>query len=318
MLRIGLVGPGSIADRRLAPAVRQLAGAELWSVCSRDPERAAAFAARHGARGPVFTELDDMLADPRLDAVVIATPDRLHAPQAIAAARAGKHVFLEKPMATAVDEADALVRTCRAAGVRLAVGYHLRFHAGLRALRERVVAGELGRLVHMRATWTFVERDPTDWRAGPQVGRWWALGAVGTHCLDLARWFMRPACGELERALALTSNPVHHGPHDETAVLALRFASGATADILCSVLFRASRSIELYGEHGTARADDVLGPHGGGRITVEGRELAYQPVDPYMGELQDFVDAVAHGRAPEVDDDEGLANVRWLCDVTSR
>lgn len=318
MLRIGLVGPGSIADRRLAPALRDVAGAELWSVCSRDEGRAAEFAARHGARGPIFTDYEDMLADPRLDAVIVATPDRLHAAQALAAARAGKHVFVEKPMATAVEDADALVRTCRAAGVRLAVGYHLRFHAGLRALRERVVAGELGRLVHMRATWTFVERDPTDWRAGPQVGRWWALGAVGTHCLDLARWYLRPGCGDIERARALVSSPVHHSPHDETALLALRFASGATADIVCSVLFRAPRSIELYGDAGTARAEDVLGPHGGGRIVVNDQQLAYQPVDPYRGELQDFVDAVAHGRAPEVDGDEGLANVRWLCDVTSR
>ena len=144
------------------------------------------------------------------------------------------------------------------------------------------------------------------------------LGAVGTHCLDLARWYLRPGCGEIERAHALTSSPVHHSPHDETALVALRFASGATADILCSVLIRAGRSIELYGEAGTARAEDVLGPHGGGRIVINDQELAYTPVDPYRGELQDFVDAVAHGRAPEVDGDEGLANVRWLCDVTSR
>jgi len=316
MLHVGIVGPGSIAERRLAPALAQVRGAVLWSVCSRDRERAQAFAGRHGARGPIHTELAAMLGDPRLDAVVLATPDRLHAAQAIAAATAGKHVFVEKPMATSVADAEAVVSACAAADVRLAVGHHLRFHAGLRALRERVVAGELGRVLHMRATWTFVERDPDNWRASPDLGRWWSLAAVGTHCLDLVRWYLRPGCGEVERAHALTSRPVHRGPHDETAAVALRFASGATADILTSVVFRAPRSLELYGTAGTARADEVLGPHGGGRIVVGDHELSYETADPYRGELQDFVDAVAHGRAPEVDAVEGLANVRALCDMT--
>lgn len=317
MLHVGLVGPGSIADRWLAPALRQVSGAVLWSVCSRDPSRARGFAERHGARGGAHTDLAEMLADPRLDAVLIATPDRLHAAQAIAAAQAGKHVFVEKPMATDAGDAAAMVAACRAADVRLGVGYHLRFHAGLRALRARVLAGELGRLLHMRVTWTFVERDASNWRARPEVGRWWSLAAVGTHALDLVRWYLRPGCGEVDRAHALTSSPVYHGPHDETASVALRFEGGATADILTSVVFRAPRTVELYGERGTARAEDVLGPHGAGRILLDGRELDYPPQDPYRGELQDFVDAVAHGRAPEVDGDEGLANVRLLSELTS-
>lgn len=317
MLHIGLVGPGSIADRRLAPALARVSGAVLWSVCSRDADRARAFAARHGARGGTHTDLETMLADPALDAVILATPDRLHAAQAIAAARAGKHVFVEKPMATELADAEAMVVACRAADVRLGVGYHLRFHAGLRALRARILAGELGRVLHMRATWTFVERDPGDWRASPTTGRWWSLAAVGTHALDLVRWYLLPASGEIEAAHALTAHPRHGGPHDETAMLALRFAGGATADILSSVIFRAPRSIEVLGEAGTARGDEVLGPQGGGRILVRERELEYTPADPYQGELQDFVDAVAQGRAPEVGGDEGLANVRWLCHTTS-
>ena len=316
MLNIGLVGPGSIADHRLAPALQRVAGARLWSVCSRDAARATAFAARHAAAGPVHTDLAAFLADPELHAVLIATPDRLHAAQAIAAARAGKHVFVEKPMATSVAEAAAVRAACDAADVRLAVGYHLRHHTGLRALRERLLSGALGRPLHMRVTWTFRERDPGNWRGGPELGRWWALAAVGTHGLDLARWFLRPQCGELVRAVALTSNPVHGGPHDETAALALRFASGATADILCSVLFRAPRAVELYCADGEARGDAVLGPQGDGRITVDGAELAYTARDPYQSELEDFVAAIVDRRNPEVDGAEGLANVRWLCEVT--
>lgn len=316
MLHVGIVGPGSIADRRLAPALRDIPGVTLWSVCSRDAGRGEAFARTHGAAGGVYTDYAEMLADPALHAVVLATPDRLHAPQVRAAARAGKHVFVEKPLATGVDEGAAAVAACRDAGVRLAVGYHLRWHAGLRALRAKVVAGALGRPLHMRVTWTFVERDADDWRASPEVGRWWSLAAVGTHALDLVRWFLRPACGEICDAQALTTSFVHGRPHDETAVLALRFASGATAEILTSVLFRAPRDVEIYGDAGRARGEEVLGPHGGGRVLVDDQELAFAVEDPYRGELQDFVAAIAEGRPPEVDGEEGLANVRWLCEVT--
>ncbi|HKK73214.1 MAG TPA: Gfo/Idh/MocA family oxidoreductase, partial [Candidatus Krumholzibacteria bacterium] len=99
-VRFGLIGPGRIADRRLAPALRHVEGAQLWSVLSRDPERAAAFAHEHEAAAaqPTPATLDTMLADDELDAVIVATPDKLHAEQAVAAARAGKHVFVEKPM----------------------------------------------------------------------------------------------------------------------------------------------------------------------------------------------------------------------------
>src|SRR6185436_5427085 len=130
-LRIGILGPGLIADQKLAPALRRVPGACLWSVLSRDRARAAAFAARHGATAPApaFTEIEAFLADPGLDAVIIASPDRLHAREATLAAAAGKHVFVEKPMATSVDEARAMVNACAAAGVRLGVAYHLRFHA---------------------------------------------------------------------------------------------------------------------------------------------------------------------------------------------
>lgn len=320
MLHIGLVGPGGIADHRLAPALARIPDATLWSVCSRDLARASAFAARHDARGPVHTDLAAMLADPELHAVMLATPDRLHAAQAIAAARAGKHVFVEKPMATTVADAEAMRAAATAARITLAVGYHLRWHAGLRALRQHIQDGALGRILHLRIAWTFVERDPGNWRAGADVGRWWSLAAVGTHALDLAHWLLSPVCGEFEHMHALTTSFVHGGPHDESAVLALRFASGATADILTSVLFRAPRNVEVLGDRGTAVAEEVLGPHGAGRITITrsgaATSLPYTPVDPYQSELEDFIAAIRHGTTPEADATAGQRNVEWLCNLT--
>jgi len=313
-MNIAMLGTGRIADQNLAPAVSAVDGVRLWSVLSRDAERGREFAKRHQAESAdaVHTNLDSLLADEELDAVLIATPDKLHASQAIAAARAGKHVLTEKPMATDLAEAQAMVEACDSADVTLAVAYHLRWHAGHRRLAEAVHAGRLGSLRHMRVQWTFLAQSDQNWRATAEVGRWWGLAGVGTHCLDQVRWFMRPSCGEIVVQENLISREVWKGPHDETALVNLGFESGATAEICSSVLFNAPKRMEIYGSDTYAVCDDTLGPHGAGAISIGGEPLEYAVCDPYAGEIADFAAAVREGRSPEVDGREGLHNVATL------
>lgn len=313
-LNLALLGTGRIADDRLAPALASAEGARLWSVLSRSPSRAADFATRHGAAAPepAHSALDSLLADPELDGVVVATPDGLHADQSIAAARAGKHVFTEKPMATSTDDARAMVRACEDADVTLGVAYHLRWHAGHRRIVDRVRNGAVGELRHVRTLWSWPADDDSNWRARPEVGRWWSLAGVGTHCLDLVRWLSVPESGEVTGLEALATRSVWEGPHDETALVSLRFEEGVTAEICSSVLFPAPTRLEVYGSDGWITATGSLGPHGHGRIeTPEGR-LEYEVVDPYRGELEDFARAARNGRDPEVDGREGLRNVELL------
>jgi predicted dehydrogenase len=315
-LRVGLIGPGGIADANLAPAIAATESMRLWSVLSRDHGRAAAFATKHGAAAarPAHTELAAMLADPELDAVVIASPDKLHAEQAIAAARAGKHVLVEKPMASSPEEAHAMVAAARDASVTLGVAYHLRWHAGHRALAERIRAGALGTILHARVLWTWQARDASNWRAHDDVGRWWGLGGVGTHGLDLARWMLREAggAGEIDDVAAVIGRPRWKTGHDETAVMALRFGSGATAEIVSSVVFRSTPRLELYGSTCAAICDGTLGPHGGGTIAIDGVALPFTQVDPYLGEMEDFARAVRERGRCAVPGDEGARNVEIL------
>ena len=318
-MNIAMLGTGRIADQHLAPAITEVEGARLWSVLSRDIGRGREFAERHHAESAnaVHTELDSLLADENLDAVLIATPDKLHAPQAIAAARAGKHVLTEKPMATDLVEAQAMVEACDKAGVTLAVAYHLRWHAGHRKLAEAVHAGRLGTVRHMRVQWTFLAQDDQNWRATSEVGRWWGLAGVGTHCLDQVRWFMQPSCGEIVVQKNLISREVWKGPHDETALVSLAFESGATAEICSSVLFNAPKRMEIYASDTYAVCDDTLGPHGAGAVSIGGEPIDYEVVDPYAGEIADFVAAVRDGRSPEVDGREGYRNVATLVAAVS-
>ncbi len=316
-LNVAMIGTGGIADAHLAPALTRATGIRLWSVLSRDEGRARGFAERHRASSPspVYTRLDELLADPQLDGVVIATPDAVHAAEALAAVKAGKHVLVEKPMVTSVEDGRRVVTAAEHAGVALGVAYHLRWHAGHRAIADRVRSGRLGELRHMRVQWTWPAPDDSNWRARAGVGRWWSLAGVGTHCLDLVRWLMLPSCGEVLDIRGVISNSVWKGPHDETAVVVMAFESGATAEFCSSVQFESPSRVEVYGSRGYAIGNRTLGPHGGGTITTKEGQLPFEIQDPYQGELEDFAAAVSEGRAPEVDGREGLRNVELLTQI---
>lgn len=318
-VNIAIAGTGKIANNQLAPALREVGQAQLWSVLSRDMERAIRFADRHGAQSPspAHTELDSLLADPQLDAVIIASPDKLHAEQTLAAATAGKHVLVEKPMATEMESAKAMVKACNDAKVQLAVAYHLRWHSGHRKIAKAVRGGEFGTLHHMRVQWTWQAPDASNWRASPEVGKWWSLAGVGTHCLDLIRWIMVPTCGEIESLKSTISKEVWKGPHDETAIVSLRFNSGATAEFCSSVLFESPSRVEIYGSSGYGICEATLGPHGSGSVRTHAGEQEYSLANPFAGEIRDFVAAIYEQRSPEVDGREGLRNVELLVAATS-
>ncbi|MBN1471133.1 MAG: Gfo/Idh/MocA family oxidoreductase, partial [Syntrophaceae bacterium] len=317
-INIAIIGPGKIAANQLAPALTQVKNVRFWSVMSRDRQRASEFAKVHKAQSPnpAFIDIKTLLADPELDAVIVATPDKLHAEQAIACATAGKHVLVEKPMATDIESAKAMNDACRKAGVHLAVGYHLRWHDGHRRLIEIIRAGKLGELRHMRVQWTSKAIDASNWRASPELGRWWSLAGVGTHCLDFIRWVMVPACGEVVSIRSLIANSVWQGPHDETALVSMQFKSGATAEFCSSVLFQSPYRAEIFGESGYAVCDGTLGPKGAGNVCINDETLEFRHLNPYVGEIKDFAAAIEDGRPPEVDGTEGLRNVELLLAAT--
>lgn len=313
-VNFAMIATGRIADNQLAPAVAQAEGARLWSVLSRDRARAEDFAARHGAASPApaHDDLAALLADPALDAVIVASPDKVHAAQGLAAARAGKHVFMEKPMVTDRADGRALVDACRDAGVKLGVAFHMRWHAGHRALAEAARAGRFGTIRHMRVLWSQRQPDASNWRARPEVGRWWSLGGIGPHCVDQVCWFMQPQAGEVRTLRSVIDNSVFGSPHDETAILVLHFENGATAEICVSMQFVSPKRMEIYGEEGWAVAEETFGYDGDGWIRTDQGELDFPVRNPYVGEVRDFVRAVEEDRKPEVDGEEGLRNVDLL------
>ena len=322
-MAVGVIGPGGVADQWLAPALARVPGARLWSVLGRDAGRVSAFAEKHKAASssPVHTDIESFLADPALDAVIIASPDKLHLPHALACARAGKHIFLEKPMATSLEDARAIESACRENKVMLMMGYHLRFHAGHQKLARLIAEGAIGEPLSVRISWT-MQAPPGDWRAQSFLGRWWSLGALGTHSIDLAQYLLGESCGKITSVKGkLVSAQSSNGSvgHDVTSAVALRFASGATADIISSVAFRAPRVVEIIGSKGHVHCLDTLGARGAGTITLNGEALVFEPGCPYTAELTHFVQALqsAKGKqfilsSPACDARGGVKNVGYL------
>ena len=165
-LNIGIIGTGGIASSAHAPALNQSTQVRLWSILSRKRKRGDLFAEKFSAaaKEPVFDTMDPFLNDPELDAVLVASPDRLHYSQAMACLDAGKHVLVEKPLCVSIEEIDMLKAKVEKTGLTLALCLHMRWHQGLRTLREQIHAGLLGDIWHMRLHWTIKAPDGSNWR----------------------------------------------------------------------------------------------------------------------------------------------------------
>ncbi|HTT49700.1 MAG TPA: Gfo/Idh/MocA family oxidoreductase [Pseudolabrys sp.] len=191
-----------------------------------------------------------ILSDPAIDAVVLATPHSQHAGQIKQAAAAGKHILVEKPITLDHASALAAVEATRKAGVTLAVGYCRRFHPSFGEIRQRFADGRLGKIVgmvaqHTTSTQTFIA--PENWRADPAEAPAGAMTAVGLHALDLMIEF----AGRVRDVQCVTG--LHgDGPADDTTTVLMRFASGATGTIFCSVATATNFSFAAYGTLGLA------------------------------------------------------------------
>jgi predicted dehydrogenase len=243
------------------------------------------------AEGTHFT---DVLRDPSLRAVVLATPHSLHREQAIAAARAGKHVFCEKPLALRVADAQAMLDACARAGVVLAVGHNRRFWPALQELKRIVERGELGRVLH-------VEGHNSNENSNRVTGGWRTLAAespgggftgAGLHALDA----MIMLCGAVRRVQAqLVTHRADIPPLDAMSAL-YEFENGASGTLATVRATPFYFRVHAFGDRGSAevRGETELVLRLSGQPPEE-RRLA--PLDSLRAELEAFADAV-EGRAP--------------------
>jgi predicted dehydrogenase len=290
-------------------------------------ERACAVAKKYGVPHCVYT-VDDLLAISEVQAVYIASPNCHHTEQTIAASRAGKHVLVEKPMALTAADGQAMVDCCAAQGVKLMVGYMMRFHAHHQWLKAQMDAGALGQPVFGRAQLTCWYPDvPGAWRQDPVLGGGGAFIDMGTHCLDLLEMFL----GRVRRLSAFMGTLTHGYPVEDSATLLLEFESGAqgVVDASFNIPDEASQNVlEIRGTRGAVYADHTIGQDAGGhmmsyllgaaggydadqvRTGSIAQTVSVTPVNCYRAEVEHFVDCIEQDYTPDTDGREGLRNLR--------
>ncbi len=184
-LRWGVTGLGNVVRTRFAPAVIGTAGAKLVACASRDPEKARSFAATFGV-ARAHPSFDALLADRDVDAVYIATPNSLHAEQAILALRAGKHVLCEKPLALSANDGQRVLDAARASGRVLGVAFQFRFEAAFQRVRAIVASGRLGDLRAVSLLGCSPAGAAGAWRKAPEEGG--IVADLAVHLIDLLPW----------------------------------------------------------------------------------------------------------------------------------
>ena len=168
-VRVGLLGCGAVALSIHLPVLRRLTGVQVVALAEPDAERRRQ-AARLAPAATAFTDYHDALAERNLDAVVICLPNNLHARAACDALEAGKHVYLEKPLATAMDDAEALLRIWRASGLIGMMGFNYRYNPLHVALRNRLSTGEIGPIVGLQTVFTTTRISMPMWQCGRGPG----------------------------------------------------------------------------------------------------------------------------------------------------
>jgi predicted dehydrogenase len=310
----GIVGCGMIGKVQ-AEAIGAIPGARLVAACARNEKHVAEFAATFGATG--YTDYDEFLDHPGMRIVNICTPSGLHAEQGIAASRAGKHVLVEKPIETTLENADALIEACDHNGVKLGVIFQSRFLPAAQKIKRAIDEGRLGQLMIGDAyvKWYRAPEYYADsWHGTMALDGGGALINQAIHTVDLLQWMMGP----LDTAFAMKSAlryPRIEG--EDTLVASLRFRSGALGVIEAATSAKPGfkRRLEITGERGTVILDgDAIGcwevdgeteAIGGEQITDGSSNAASISTEGHRRQIEDMMQAVIENRTPMIDGREG-------------
>jgi predicted dehydrogenase len=314
-VRVGCLGMGWWSDV-LADAITRSNTISIVSCYTRSEQKRQAFAAKYGCQAAPGYEA--MLEDDSIEAVINTTPNDVHLETTRAAAAAGKHVFLDKPIANTIADARGLTEACRSAGVILALGYQRRRESQVRWIRQQIDAGEFGKLVNAEAN---ISRDRlgkvdlTSWRytaAGMPGG---VMLQIGIHYTDVLTYLMGPITAVSGRLAQL----VLPGDNPDVASMVLEHESGALSTLNASY---ASASeyylLNIYGKEASAYYDLHQGLRFLKRGSTKSVPVEYSDQDAIVSELDEFAAAVRGTGRPEMGGEGGTASLAvLLAGVTS-
>jgi predicted dehydrogenase len=297
--------------------MRRAARTEVVAIASRDGERGRAVAERLGI-GTVHDSYEALLADPTVDAIYIPLPNHLHPEWTIAAARAGKHVLCEKPLAMTSAAAQRMVDAAAAAGVLLVEAFMYRLHPSWLAVRELVASGRIGRLVAVHTVFAYYNDDATNIRNVRAYGGG-ALYDIGCYAINVSRMLFGSEPTAVEGA-------IRRDPTSGIDTLAsglLEFGDGV-ATFTCAIRMESDQRVEVYGREGRItveipfnippdRPTRILVTAGGDPPVAPATEILEIPTkDPYAAEIEAFAATVLDGTPAPIPADDAVANLRVI------
>jgi predicted dehydrogenase len=307
MTGVAIVGTGMWGPRLGGAAER--AGLDLVTCFSRDEGKRAEFAERFGCEPAA--SLEDAIGHPRVEGVVLATPNDAHEDQALACAGRGRHVFVEKPIADSVEAAERMRQACAAAGVTLMVGHAFRRLGAARRVRQLLDDGALGRVVLAEANMSLAGSfKPGAWRGERERNPGGPIMQLGIHCVDtLAYWL-----GPIRRASGRFTHLHSHADIDDVGVVTLEFESGALGSLTGSYVSPKTLSLRLLGTEAVLdyRTDFSVWPDaraldGVTTLTLDGDPVEFEERDMLAEELAEFGRCIRGEAGPETGADEGIA-----------
>lgn len=330
MLGWGILGCGDISDKRGAPAINAQPQSRLVCVQSRSAANAASFAERHGAKWHTPHRVE-LLSDPDVQAVYIATEHHRHHEDVLAAAEAGKHILVEKPMALTTAHCREMIAACQANGVALQVAYYRRYYPKMIRMKELLDSGAIGEPVtasiHLAGRISREAATPANWRLNAELSGGGALVDTGSHRLDLLCWLL----GEPERVAALAECREMPIQAPDMESLLIRMRSGVHVVTRHGYRTRSEDEFTIVGTEGTLSATPVDGPEV--RLTGGGGQ-SYGAVHPGMGQVssetregawelpkhrnvhyplfEDFTQHILAGEAPRYTGEDGMQATRVI------
>jgi predicted dehydrogenase len=319
-LGYAIVGLGVYGLGVIIPQFANCTHSRLAAVVSGDPAKAARVAADHGlpARSVYSYENFDRIRDnPDVDIVYVCLPNSMHAEYTVRAARAGKHVMCEKPMAVSVAECETMIAACKAAGRKLMIGYRVHFETfNLEAMRL-ARSGEAGKVRYVRSEHGFVQGNPSAWRLKRALSGGGSLMDMGIYSLQAARYMT----GEEPVAVTARESTDRRDPRftevEDIIDWTLEFPSGAIAS--CQSMYSANQNhVLLMGDKGRIELEPAT-RYDGNHMWVgrDGREREVLPPPgpaptQFAGQLDHMAQCVATGREPIVSGEEGLRDMRII------
>ncbi|MET0697608.1 MAG: Gfo/Idh/MocA family oxidoreductase [Acidimicrobiia bacterium] len=314
----GIIGIGNVVRSTMAPAMVVEPACDLVAAVSRNQGRADDFALEFGARF-AYSDYDEMLANPEVDAVFIATPNLFHADQVVAAARAGKHVFCDKPLGINVADARRALDACESAGVSLGVNFHNRHLPWVRDVSRLIAVGTIGDVRVVQLQVASGPRHYDNWRADPVMAGLGSVHNVGVHGLDFLRVLLHSDPVEV---MAMFDQAPGSGEVEMLALIQLRFENGVMVQYNANEKLRDPlNDIVIYGTQGRVVGRSFTRSRSDGELAIltDAGETTtgYPAPEAHRLSLAAFTNAVLSGEEPNASGLDGLRSAQ-VCEAIER